>query len=68
VSLLGEEDGVLGARLTGGGFGGSVVAVARSGTGRHAAERAVARYRRETGVRGSVVTPDGVPAPEHEAV
>jgi hypothetical protein len=44
------------------------VAVARAGRGRDAAARAVERYRRETGAPGSVVTPDGVPAPEHEAV
>ncbi|HEU5311288.1 MAG TPA: galactokinase, partial [Candidatus Eisenbacteria bacterium] len=68
VSLLGAEEGVLGARLTGGGFGGSVVAIALAGRGRDAATRAVDRYRREAGVPGSVVTPNGVPAPEHEAV
>ncbi|HET9253336.1 MAG TPA: galactokinase [Candidatus Eisenbacteria bacterium] len=68
VALLAAEESVLGARLTGGGFGGSVVAVARAGAGRAAAARAVERYRKETGVPGAVVTPDAVPAPEHEAV
>jgi galactokinase len=67
VSLLAEEDGVLGARLTGGGFGGSVVALARSGKGRGAAERAVERYRRETQHPGAVVTAGAARAREHEA-
>lgn len=68
VSLLGAEEGILGARLTGGGFGGSVVAFAREGAGRSAAARAVERYRRETGVPGALVIPDGVPEREPETV
>ena len=68
VSFLGAKEGILGARLTGGGFGGSVVAVAHTGRGRDAASRAVEHYRRETGAPGTVVTPDPVPAREHEAV
>ena len=67
VALLAGEEGNLGARLTGGGVGGSVVALARAGKGREAARRAVEHYRRETGNQGAVVTPDGEDAPEHGA-
>ena len=44
VELASEEPEVYGARLTGGGFGGSIVAVARRGTGRQVGERVAARY------------------------
>lgn len=57
VQLLRAEPGVHGARMTGGGFGGSVVAVARSGCGRAAADRAVERYRAATGQEATVVLP-----------
>jgi galactokinase len=67
VTLLAREEGVLGARLTGGGFGGSVVVLARSGQGRAAAARAVERYRAETGKPGAVVTPEGESVSENEA-
>lgn len=57
VQLLRSEPGVYGARMTGGGFGGSVVAVARAGYGRRAADLAVERYRSATGHGGAVVLP-----------
>jgi galactokinase len=44
VELASEEPDVYGARITGGGFGGSIVAVARRGTGRKAGESIAARY------------------------
>jgi galactokinase len=44
VELASEEPDVYGARLTGGGFGGSIVAVARRGTGRQVGDRVAARY------------------------
>jgi len=49
VQALLDEPGVLGARMTGGGFGGSVVAATRAGTATRVAERAAERYARETG-------------------
>jgi galactokinase len=44
VALAAREPAVCGARLTGGGFGGSIVALARAGAGRLAAERIAAAY------------------------
>ncbi|SMB80207.1 galactokinase [Deinococcus hopiensis] len=49
VTLAEAEADVYGARLTGGGFGGSVVMIARHGTGRRAGERVAAEYARQTG-------------------
>ena len=46
-----------GARLTGGGFGGAVVLIARAGRGRRAAEEIRDDYRRRTGRRGVVLVP-----------
>ncbi len=54
VELAREEPDLFGARITGGGFGGSIVAVARQGTGRQAGERIAARYG-ENGKRGGTV-------------
>ena len=62
VALLREQPGVTGARMTGGGFGGAVVALARAGAGPEAAARSTARYDAETGERSRVVAPhDGAP-------
>jgi galactokinase len=58
VELAGRDPDVYGARLTGGGFGGSVVMLARLGAGRAAADRVAAAYARETGQRGTVLVPD----------
>ena len=44
VELARGESGVYGARLTGGGFGGSIVILARRGTGAAAAERITRAY------------------------
>lgn len=49
VTLAEREPAVYGARLTGGGFGGSIVLLARAGTGRAAAERIAAAYAAESG-------------------
>ena len=57
VELLREQDGIHGARITGGGFGGSIVAVADPGTGHHAAARGVAEYRQRTGIGARVILP-----------
>jgi galactokinase len=48
---------VVGARLTGGGFGGSIVALAGSGHGRAAAEEAAEGYARRTGRQPTVLLP-----------
>jgi galactokinase len=48
---------VCGARLTGGGFGGSVVMLARPGTGRAAADAIAAEYAARTGKTATVLVP-----------
>jgi galactokinase len=53
-----QQEGVYGARLTGGGFGGSVVVLARKGKARDAAEWAVAHYSDETGKDAKVLVPE----------
>ncbi|HEX9945513.1 MAG TPA: galactokinase [Thermoanaerobaculia bacterium] len=64
VELAREEPDVYGARITGGGFGGAVVAVARHGTGRGIGERIVERYADEMGEEGTVLVPAaGSPEP-----
>lgn len=57
VELATKEPDVLGCRLTGGGFGGSVVLIARAGAGRPAAERIAARYQAATGHTPQVLLP-----------
>ena len=57
VELVREQEGVLGARITGGGFGGSVVAIADAGIGHHAAALAVAEYEQRTGRDARILLP-----------
>jgi galactokinase len=57
VDLVREQEGVYGARITGGGFGGSIVALADAGAGHRAAARAVAEYEQHTGRDASVILP-----------
>lgn len=47
VEILADDTEVLGARLTGGGFGGSVLALVPAGRARPVAERALRRYSEE---------------------
>ena len=55
---IGQRDpDVRGARLTGGGFGGSVVMVARAGAGLAAAARVLDLYHRQTGLTGTRLLP-----------
>jgi galactokinase len=57
VDLARQDHDVFGARLTGGGFGGSVVMLARIGAGRAVAERVAGAYARESGQRPTVLVP-----------
>ncbi|WP_426749713.1 galactokinase [Myxococcus sp. Y35] len=58
VDLARTEPDVLGARLTGGGFGGSVVMLARAGKGAAAAARISARYAEHAGRPATVLVPE----------
>jgi galactokinase len=57
VELTAATPGILGARMTGGGFGGSIVALAEAGTGRRAAEQAATAYTARTGRHATVLLP-----------
>lgn len=57
VSLLRAEDGVYGARIVGGGFGGAVLAIARPDTARRAAETAAGAYAARTGLEPRILLP-----------
>jgi len=53
-----QEPGVYGARLTGGGFGGSIVLFTDAGRGRTAAEHIAADYAVRTGHRPTILVPE----------
>jgi galactokinase len=57
VGLAAGDPACLGARLTGGGFGGSIVALARPGAGAGLARAVAAEYARRTGRRARVLVP-----------
>jgi galactokinase len=57
VDLARAEADVHGARLTGGGFGGSVVMLARAGAGRLVADRIAAAYTARSGRAATVLVP-----------
>jgi galactokinase len=57
VALAQAEPAVFGARLTGGGFGGSVVLLARRGEGRAVGDRLRAAYGERTGQTATVLMP-----------
>jgi galactokinase len=57
VELAQAEEGVYGARLTGGGFGGSVVCAAEAGKAWDVAAHVVERYRRHSGRDGTILLP-----------
>ncbi len=57
VELARAEDDVFGARLTGGGFGGSVVMLASEGTARTAAGRITKQYAERTGRVATILVP-----------
>jgi galactokinase len=57
VDLARGQPEVYGARLTGGGFGGSVVMLARAGTGFHVARRIARGYAERSGRTPAVLVP-----------
>jgi galactokinase len=57
VTIAQSLPGVLGARLTGGGFGGSIVALAPAGSGVEIGKKIVQEYHAKTGVQAKVLTP-----------
>jgi galactokinase len=57
VDLVRDRPGIHGARITGGGFGGSIVAVAEAGSGRAAAAAAVAGYEERSGRSARIILP-----------
>jgi galactokinase len=67
VETLRSREGVVGARLTGGGFGGAVIALARAGAGEAAAREAAAESEKRTGLRAAIVAPPGSLAPAGRA-
>jgi galactokinase len=57
VRIAEAQPAVYGARLTGGGFGGAIVALARPEGARATADRIAAEYARESSQRGTVLVP-----------
>jgi galactokinase len=57
VDIANERDDVYGARMTGGGFGGAIIVLARAGAGPNAAHGIVERYQAETGKSAAVLVP-----------
>ncbi len=53
VELCTAEADCFGARLTGGGFGGSIVAITKKGMGQKIAEKVVADYTKKTGIQAT---------------
>jgi galactokinase len=57
VGLATAQPHTIGARLTGGGFGGSILALTRRGNGAEIGRRVVEQYRSETGRDGRLLVP-----------
>ena len=57
VEIASSEHDVYGARLTGGGFGGSIVVLAKRGSGRAVADRVADRYRAECAETPTILLP-----------
>lgn len=57
VDILSRKPGIFGARMTGGGFGGSIVALASPGRGEAAARQAMEEYARKTGHTPTLILP-----------
>ncbi len=63
VDLARADDDVLGARLTGGGFGGAVVLLTRSGTATMVGPRLATQYQERTGHRATILVPPDTERP-----
>jgi galactokinase len=63
VDIAAAQPAVFGARLTGGGFGGSIVALADADLELDGAELIAADYARRTGRRASILVPAAAPQP-----
>jgi galactokinase len=59
VAIAGADPAIWGARITGGGFGGAIVALAKRSQGAAAAARIAAGYLAETGIRPHILVPGG---------
>jgi galactokinase len=57
VNLARDDPRVHGARLTGGGFGGSIVALVDTGAGRDVGGRVAREYHARTGRQATVLVP-----------
>ncbi len=55
VDLCAKHPDVYGARLTGGGFGGSIVVLTKKGKKNKVAEAVIPQYEKETGEKGTVL-------------
>jgi len=62
VDLARKDPRVHGARLTGGGFGGSIVALVRAATGRDVGERVAREYHARSGRTATVLVPPALGA------
>ena len=62
VELALQDPDALGARLTGGGFGGSVLIAARAGAGADVAQRVARDYAARTGRQARIILPE-LPSP-----
>jgi galactokinase len=61
VDLASADPDVFGARLTGGGFGGAVVILARAGHGQQVGDRLAATYAQRSGQKPTLLVPAAVP-------
>lgn len=59
VSITAAQHGIFGARLTGGGFGGSIVAIAAAGAADRAGTLVVAEFARRSGRGAAMLVPAG---------
>jgi galactokinase len=57
VELADHDDEVFGSRMTGGGFGGSIVALAAPGAAARAGQRIVTAYASRSGRTGTIFVP-----------
>lgn len=56
VELMISEKECFGARLTGGGFGGSIVAITQKGAGQRTAEKVASHYEKRTKITASILS------------